>query len=153
MAVTFVRTIMRMQIQNCLKYFLQFMAAPAAQWIKQWPTDLEDLGSNPACGGTPYNYRLGSIAHSLSLSSSHRPGKTKILLNRCKIISHPSILQVKKTCIHENLHFTINELYLRKIGYTLLQYNYRIYLAIRQDFPSLETLQITKSVLRNFALI
>ena len=33
-----------------------------------------------------------SIAHSLSLSSAHRPDMTEILLKRHKIASHPSIL-------------------------------------------------------------
>ena len=56
--------------------------APVAQWVKRWPTDLAVVSSSPARGEDLFNRKRGSIAHSLSLSSDHRPDMTEILLKR-----------------------------------------------------------------------
>ena len=56
--------------------------APVAQWVKRWPTDLAVVSSSPARGEDLFNRKRGSIAHSLSLSSAHRPDMTEILLKR-----------------------------------------------------------------------
>ena len=56
--------------------------APVAQWVKRWPTDLAVVSYSPARGEDLFNRKQGSIAHSLSLSSAHRPDMTEILLKR-----------------------------------------------------------------------
>ena len=56
--------------------------ALVAQWVKRWPTDLVVVSSSPARGEDLFNRKRGSIAHSLSLSSAHRPDMTEILLKR-----------------------------------------------------------------------
>ena len=61
---------------NCLG------AAPVAQWVKPWPTDLAVPSSIPARGEPFSTVNGGSTAHSLSLSSGHRPDMTEILLKR-----------------------------------------------------------------------
>ena len=58
-----------------------------AQWVKRWTTDLAVPSSIPTRGEI-FNRKPGSIAHSLSLSTSHRPDMTEILLKRSSI--HPS---------------------------------------------------------------
>ena len=59
-----------------------FVGAPVAQWVKCWPTDLAVVSSSPARGEDIFNRKRGSIAHSLSLPSAHRPDMTEILLKR-----------------------------------------------------------------------
>ena len=58
------------------------VAAPVAQWVKRWPTDVAVPGSIPALSVNLSNRKRGSIAHSFSLSSYHRPDITVILLKR-----------------------------------------------------------------------
>ena len=53
-----------------------YIGAPVAQWVKRWPTDLAVPSSSPARG------EIFSTAHSLSLSSVHRPDITETLLKR-----------------------------------------------------------------------
>ena len=64
---------------NALEHRLR-LGAPVAQWVKRWPTDLAVPSSIPTRG--LLNRKWGSIAHSLSLSTSHRPDMTEILLKR-----------------------------------------------------------------------
>ena len=69
------------------------LGAPVAQWVKRWPTDLAVPSSIPTRGEKKtkerkknlLNRKRGSIAHSLSLSTSHRPDMTEILLKRSSI--------------------------------------------------------------------
>ena len=56
--------------------------APVAQWVKRWPTDLAVVISSPAKGEDLFNCKRSFVAHSLSLSSAHRPDMTEILLKR-----------------------------------------------------------------------
>ena len=56
--------------------------APVAQWVQRWPTDLVVMSSSPALGEDLFSRERGSIAHSLSLLSTHRPDMTEILLKR-----------------------------------------------------------------------
>ena len=58
------------------------LGAPVAQWVKRWPTDLAVVSSSPAWGEDLFSRKRVSIAHSLSLSSAHRPDMTEILLKR-----------------------------------------------------------------------
>ena len=55
-----------------------------AQWIRHWPVDLAVLGlsSPPPSGENLFNHKQGFIAHSLSLSSTHHPDITKVLMKR-----------------------------------------------------------------------
>ena len=55
--------------------------APVAQWVNHWPTDIADRVRSllEAKSSQP---ETGSIAHSLSLSTTHRPDMTKILLKK-----------------------------------------------------------------------
>ena len=53
-----------------------FNGAPVAQWVKRWPADQAVPRRNLL------NRKRGSTAHGLSLSSSHRPDMTEILLKR-----------------------------------------------------------------------
>ena len=55
--------------------------APVAQWVKPWPTDLV-VPSLTRLEANLLNCKRGSIAHSLPLSSTHRPDMTEILLKR-----------------------------------------------------------------------
>ena len=55
--------------------------APVAQWVKRWPTDLADRVQSPLRRNL-LNRKRSSIAHSLSLSASHRPDMTETLLKR-----------------------------------------------------------------------
>ena len=57
------------------------VGAPVAQWVKRWPTDLADRVRS-SLEGNLLNRKRSSIAHSLSLSSKHRPDMTEILLKR-----------------------------------------------------------------------
>ena len=69
--------------------------ASVALWVKRWYTDLAGLGSIPAWDRNLSKRKRSSIAHSLSLSSNHRPDMTKILLKRTynrKSSIHPSIV-------------------------------------------------------------
>ena len=61
---------------------LAFPGAPVAQWVQRWPTDLAVVSSSLARGEDLFNRKRGSIAHSISLSSVHRPDMPKILLKR-----------------------------------------------------------------------
>ena len=56
------------------------------QWMKHWPADLVAPGSIPV-GRNLSNCKLGSIAHSLSLSPSHCPDTTEMLLRRTEKLS------------------------------------------------------------------
>ena len=47
--------------------------SPVAQWVKRWPADPSVPRSSPARGEIFSTVKRGSIAHSLSLSTSHRP--------------------------------------------------------------------------------
>ena len=77
---------------NALEHRLR-LGAPVAQWVKRWPTDLAVPSSIPTRGEKKtkekkknlLNRKRGSIAHSLSLSTSHRPDMTEILLKRSSI--------------------------------------------------------------------
>ena len=53
--------------------------ARLAQLVKLWPADLAVPGLSPAQGEIFSIVNRGAIAHSLSLSSSHRPDMTEIL--------------------------------------------------------------------------
>ena len=55
---------------------------PVAQQVKQWPADLVVPGLRPTQGGNLFNCKWGFIAHSLSLSPTHHPDMTEILLKR-----------------------------------------------------------------------
>ena len=66
---------------NALEHDLQ-LGAWVAQWVKRWPTDLAVLSSIPTLGEIFSTVNGGSIAHSLSLSTSHRPDITEMLLKR-----------------------------------------------------------------------
>ena len=61
-------------------FYLYFRGAPVAQWVKRWPTDLAEF--NPHSRRNLLIRKRSSIAHSLSLSSKHRPDITEILLKR-----------------------------------------------------------------------
>ena len=50
--------------------------------FKRWPTDLAVPGSSPTGGGNRFNCERSSIGYSLSLSNSHHPDMTNILLKR-----------------------------------------------------------------------
>ena len=63
-------------------FFTHEKKSPVAQWVKPWPADLVVVGSSPAGGGDLFNCNRGSIAHSLSISSTHHPDLTEILLKR-----------------------------------------------------------------------
>ena len=56
--------------------------SPVAQWVKHWPSDPSVPRSIPARGEIFSTVKRGSIAQSLSLSTSHRPDMTEILLKR-----------------------------------------------------------------------
>ena len=49
------------------------------------------VGFDPRLGENLFKRKLGSIAHSLSLSRFHRPDMTEILLKTRKIAGHPFI--------------------------------------------------------------
>ena len=70
--------------------------APVAQQVKHWPANLAVPGSRPAEGGNLSNRGQRSIPHSLSLSPSHRPDMTEILLKRHEIASYPPIYRQMK---------------------------------------------------------
>ena len=54
-----------------------------AQWVKRWPTDLAVPSSIPTRG--EISSTVNGVAKSLSLSNSHRPDTTEILLKRSSI--------------------------------------------------------------------
>ena len=64
---------------------------PIAQYVKHLPTGLAVPGSIPASGGYLSDRKRGSIAHSLALTTKHRPDMTEILFIGRKIASHSSI--------------------------------------------------------------
>ena len=66
---------------NCAYAFYTVTGAPVAQCVKCWPTDLAVLSSIPARGEI-FSLVNGVPVHSLSLSTSHRPDMTEILLKR-----------------------------------------------------------------------
>ena len=75
--------------------------APVAQWIKRWPTDLAVPGSIPTRGFL--DRKRGSIAHSLSLSSAHRPDMTEIPLKRRSQLSLAiAFFFVLRTTFHQS---------------------------------------------------
>ena len=61
--------------------FLTMLGAPVTQWVKRWPTDLADRVRSPLEAKSSHRKR-SSIAHSLSLSTSHCPDMTETLLKR-----------------------------------------------------------------------
>ena len=72
-------------IFRCYMYHEQkgpfISGAPVAQWVKRWPIDLADrVRSSPEVKS--FNRKRSFIAHSLSLSSEHRPDITGMLLKR-----------------------------------------------------------------------
>ena len=56
------------------------IGASVAQRVKRWPADLSVPGLSPASGLDFFNRKRDSVAHGLSLSLTHRPDMTKILL-------------------------------------------------------------------------
>ena len=60
--------------------------APISQSVECWHTDLAVLGSSPAISGNLFNSEGGSIAQRLSLSPSHHPDMTEILLKRTQVV-------------------------------------------------------------------
>ena len=71
---------MYMYTSHCITLYIA--RSPVTQWVKRWPTDLVVPGSIPALGGDLFNRKRDSIAHSLSLSSVHRPDMTDTLFER-----------------------------------------------------------------------
>ena len=66
--------------------------AQVAQWAKCWPADLAVMGLIPARGRNVFSGKLDSTTNSLSLSPSHHPDMTEILLKRtlnCKSFIYP----------------------------------------------------------------
>ena len=63
--------------------------APVAQWVKRWPADL----AVPILRRNLLNRKRDPIAHSLSLSSAHRPVMTEIqcAVEKDVLTDHPSI--------------------------------------------------------------
>ena len=59
---------------------LEPVGAPVAQWVKHWPSDLVVVSLSPAAGGEILSAVNGVSFHSLSLSISHPPDMTEILL-------------------------------------------------------------------------
>ena len=87
------------------------LEALVAQSVKRWPTDLALSGSNPAEGNI-FNRKRCSIAHSLSLSNSHRPDMTEILLNRAynrKLSTQPYIYVIANTFLTYELFLSCSE--------------------------------------------
>ena len=60
---------------------LSAIGALVAQWVKPWPTDLA-VQVPSLLERNLLNRKGGSIAHSILLSSAHRPDMTGILLKR-----------------------------------------------------------------------
>ena len=58
------------------------LRAPVAQWVKRWPTNLAVPSSIPARGRLFSTANGVYIAHSFSLSTSHCPDMTEILLKK-----------------------------------------------------------------------
>ena len=58
------------------------VGVPAAQWVKHWPPDLAFVSSSPARGEIISTVNEVSIAHSFSLSSTHHPDMTELLLKK-----------------------------------------------------------------------
>ena len=69
------------------------VGASIAQCVKRWPAELVALSLSPSSGRHLLNPKWGSIAQSLSLSPTHRPDMTEILLTGCKIASHMNCLK------------------------------------------------------------
>ena len=78
---------------------IRFSGDLVPQWVKRWPAVLAAPEFEYHSRRNLLNRKRGSIAHSLSLSSSHRPDMAKILL---KIESHPSI----RPSIHPSIRFS-----------------------------------------------
>ena len=65
-----------------IHYFLKVnVGAPVAQWVKRWSTDLAGRVRSSLEAKSSHRKR-SFIAHSLSLSISHRADMTEILLKR-----------------------------------------------------------------------
>ena len=60
--------------------FLNIGAAWVAQELERWPTGVSEF--EPRLKRNLLTHKRGSIAHSLSFSSAHRPDMTDILLQR-----------------------------------------------------------------------
>ena len=71
-----------------------------AQWVKRWTTDQTVPSSIPLSRRNLLNRKPGSIANSLSLSTSYRPDMTEILLKRSSI--HPSFTADKDSASSGN---------------------------------------------------
>ena len=82
--------------------YIMDTGTPLAQWVKHWLTDLAVPSSSPAQQGERRNLlncKGGSIAHPLSLSTSHHPDITEIhvllkMTSNHKSAIHPSIHHV-----------------------------------------------------------
>ena len=66
---------------KCLPWTYNNNATTTNQWVKRWPTDLPDE-FDPRSRKNLLNRKRSSIAHSFSLSTSHRPDMTETLLKR-----------------------------------------------------------------------
>ena len=77
-----------------------WLGTPLAQWVKRWTTDLAVPTSILLSRRNHLNRKPGSIAHSLSLSTSNRPDMTEILLKRSPI--HPSFTADKDSASSGN---------------------------------------------------
>ena len=68
-------------------YFSIVNGTPIAMSVKRWTAaaaaDLTVSSLSPALGGDLFNRKHDSIAHSLSLSPTHRSDMTEILLKGC----------------------------------------------------------------------
>ena len=60
--------------------------SPAVQWTKCWRADIAVSGSIPAEDGNPFPSKGCYIANNFSLSTSHRPDMTEILLSPVKYL-------------------------------------------------------------------
>ena len=75
-----------------LSYLFFLPGASVVQWVKRWPADLAVPSFEPRSRRSLLKRKRGSTAHSLSLSSAHRPDITKILWKGRKNASYPYIL-------------------------------------------------------------
>ena len=100
------------QFRKCI--CLQYLLAPVGQWDKRWPANLAVADSIPG-----FNSKRGFIAHSLSLSPSHRPDtvekerKRKCSISRCLCAyenrlfkNSPKTRAVILECVKTDLTFT-----------------------------------------------
>ena len=66
----------------CKPSLSKLIGAPVAQKVKRLTADLVAAGSRPARGANFFNSERGSIAQNVSLSPTHLPDMTGILLKR-----------------------------------------------------------------------